>query len=107
MAGRLAQWVCNSSRPTSSTFDSTAFAITINSRSTVGLNLVGGRTAVVPVTFTMPTSIDPVNYTIFAAVTPGEWIDRHAGGNRSSGWTHRFRARCCNLEKCPRMATTN
>jgi hypothetical protein len=55
---------------TSTTFDSNAFPLRIDSHSTVGLNLLGGRTAVVPVTFTLPTTIEPVNYTIFAAVTP-------------------------------------
>ncbi len=55
---------------TSSTFDSTAFPITINGRGKVAVHLAGGRVLVDPVTFTMPTSIEPGNYTIFAALSP-------------------------------------
>jgi hypothetical protein len=55
---------------TSSTFDSTAFPITIDSSTSASVHLAGGQTHVVPVTFTMPLDIEPVNYTIFAALSP-------------------------------------
>ena len=59
---------------TSSTFDSTAFPITIDSRATASLHLQGGQSVVDPVTFTMPGNIEPVNYTIFAAITPASGL---------------------------------
>ena len=54
---------------TSSTFDSTAFPIAIDGSSQAAVNLAGGRTVIDPVTFTMPTNIEPVNYTIFAVLS--------------------------------------